>query len=221
MIWKPEEEKLMDFVFRFNQLAYELGYSDEQQISHFVLCIPRGLYLYLEEAQTIPDAVENFRKGIALGGLDNSNLISRTAQDDSEPTVPFKTVKENRTQFTTEDTLRAVKESMQDSRYDDLVKLLANIGDKLANVADVVGDFQRKQSSRDRDKDRSNSRDRDYSRDNSRDRDRRIVETITEIEVEMTVEINIEIGLTQEMGEIKERINKDLEQVKDTLTRIM
>ena len=46
--WKPEEEKLTDFVFRFSQLAHELGYSDEQQISHFVLCIPRCMYLYLE-----------------------------------------------------------------------------------------------------------------------------------------------------------------------------
>ena len=66
MVWKPEEEKLTDFEFRFSQLAYELGYSDEQQISHFVLCIPRGLYLYLKDAQTIPDAVENLRRGIAL-----------------------------------------------------------------------------------------------------------------------------------------------------------
>ena len=28
MIWQPEKEKLTDFVFRFSQLAYELGYSD-------------------------------------------------------------------------------------------------------------------------------------------------------------------------------------------------
>ena len=30
MIWKPEEEKLTDFVFRFSQFAYQLGYSYEQ-----------------------------------------------------------------------------------------------------------------------------------------------------------------------------------------------
>ena len=42
--WKPEEEKLTDFVFRFSQLAHELSYTDDQQISHFVLCIPRGMY---------------------------------------------------------------------------------------------------------------------------------------------------------------------------------
>ena len=63
---EPKEEKLTAFVFRFSQLAYELGYSDEQKISHLVLCILVGLYLYLEGAQTIPDAVENLRKGIAL-----------------------------------------------------------------------------------------------------------------------------------------------------------
>ena len=47
------------------------------------------------------------------------------------------------------------------------------------------------------------------------------VETTTEIkEVEMIaeIEIDIEIGLTQSMKEIEERTNKDLEQVKDTLT---
>ena len=95
MVWKPEEEKLTDFVFRFSQLAHELGYSDEQQISHFVLCIPRGLYLYLKGAQTIPDAVENLRKCIALGGLDTFSSISRIVHHDSKPTVPFQTRKEN------------------------------------------------------------------------------------------------------------------------------
>ena len=89
MVWKPEEEKLTDFVFRFSQLAYELGYSDEQQISHFVLCIPRGLYLYLKDAQTVPDAVENLRKGIALGGLDTFSPIPGIVHHDSKPTVPF------------------------------------------------------------------------------------------------------------------------------------
>ena len=38
MVWKPEEEKLIDFVFRFSQLAYELGYSDEQRY-HTLCCI--------------------------------------------------------------------------------------------------------------------------------------------------------------------------------------
>ena len=78
MKWKPEEEKLTDFVFRFSQLVHEISYTDEQQISHFVLCFPRGLYLYLEGAKTVPDAVENLRKGIALGGLDTFNFASDT-----------------------------------------------------------------------------------------------------------------------------------------------
>ena len=80
------------------------------------------------------------------------------------------TMKENKTQFTT-DTLRAVKESIQDSLYDNnrtLGRLLDEIGDRLANVVET--------SSRDRDRDRSHSRGRNNLRDDyrnrSRDRDR-------------------------------------------------
>ena len=62
-----------------------------------MLFMPRGLYLYLEDVQTVPDAVENLRKGIALEGLDTSSSMSRTAQNDSKPTVPFMAMKEHRT----------------------------------------------------------------------------------------------------------------------------
>ena len=169
MVWKPEKEKLTDFVFRFSQLAHELGYSDEQQISHFVLCIPRGLYLYLKGAQTIPDAVENLRRGIALGGLDIFNSNPTPVQDDSKLTSSNMTMKENKTQFTT-DILRAVKESIQDSMYDNnrtLGRLLDEIGDRLANV---VENFESEPSSRDRDRDRSHSRGRNNLRNDYKNR---------------------------------------------------
>ena len=174
MVWKPEEEKLTDFVFRFSQLAYELGYSDEQQISHFVLCIPKGLYLYLKDAQTVPDAVENLRRGIALGGLDTFSSVPTIVDHHNKVTVPFPKRKENIIEFITKDTLKAVKETVQDSRYENLVRLLDKMGDRLANVVDVVEDFQRKQSSRNRDRDRRDSRDynRNRSRDDSREKDR-------------------------------------------------
>ena len=174
LIWKPEEEKLTYFVFRFSQLAYELAYTDEQQIAHFVLCIPRGLYLYLEGAKTIPDAVENLRKGIALGGLDTFNSVSTTV-DDRKPVVPFMAIKEHREQVNTKDTIRVVTESIQDSIYENnktIMRQLDKIGDRIANV---VEDFQREQSSRDsrnRYRDRSNSRDRDNSGDSYRNRSR-------------------------------------------------
>ena len=152
------------------------GNSDEQQISHFVLCIPRGLYLYLKGAQTIPDTVENLRRGIAIGGLDAFNSIPTIVQDDSKPTPSIMTMKENKAQSTTEDTLRAVKESIQDLMYDNnktLGRLLDEIGDMLANV---VEDFQNDHSSRDRDRNRSHSRGRNRLRDDyknrNRDRDR-------------------------------------------------
>ena len=170
MVWKPEEEELTDFVFRFSQLAYELGYSDEQQISHVVLCIPKGLYFYLKNVQTVPDAVENLRRGISLGGLDTFSSVPTIVHHNSKSPR-----KENIIEFTSKDTLRAVKETIQYSRYENLVRLLDKMGDRLANVVDVVEDFQRKQSSRNGDGERSNRRDRDHSRNNykNRDKDRR------------------------------------------------
>ena len=189
MVWKPEKEKLTDFVFRFSQLAHELGYSEEQQISHFVLCIPRGLYLYLRGAQTIPDAVENLIKGIALGGLDMFHSNPALVQD-SKPTPSFMTMKENKTEFTT-DTLTVVKESIQDSMYNNnriLGGIIDEIGDRLANVVETSSRYRDRDRDRDRNRDRtpsrgrnnlrdkyrnrSGSRDRYDSRDNYRDRDR-------------------------------------------------
>ena len=117
--------------------------------------------------------MENLRKGIALGGLDTFSSVSKTVQDDSKPTVPFMVMKDKRTQATTEDTLRAVKESIHDSMYESsktLVKQLDKIGDKSSNV---VEDFQKKQlsrNSRGRDRDKSNGRDRNNSRDNYRNK---------------------------------------------------
>ena len=215
--WKPEEEKLTDFVFRFSQLAHELAYTDEQQIAHFVLCIPRELYLYLEGAKTVPDAVENLRKGIALGGLDTFNSASTSkTTDDSRPGVPFMAVKEYRPKVTAEDTLRVVKESIHESGYENkrsMMKQLDKIGDKLANV---VEDFQKKQSFRSsRNRDRSNSRDRDDSRD--RYKTKTEVETEVEIEAEIAETI-VETEEDQTQGKV-EATNRDLFQVKDTLTK--
>ena len=57
-------------------------------------------------------------------------------------------VKEHRKQVNTEDTIKVVKESIQDSIYENnktMMRLLDKIGDRIANV---VEDFQKKQSSR-------------------------------------------------------------------------
>ena len=68
--------------------------------------------------------------------------------DNRKPVVPFMAVKEHRKQVNTEDTIKVVKESIQDSIYENnktMMRLLDKIGDRIANV---VEDFQKKQSSR-------------------------------------------------------------------------
>ena len=136
------------------------------------------IVVVLRSAKTIPDAVVNLRKGISLGGLETFNSVSTTV-DDRKPVVPFMAVKEHRKEVNTEDTIKIVKESIQDSIYENnkiMMRQLDKIGDRIANV---VEDFQRKQSSRnsrDRYRDRSNSRNRNNSgnsyRNRSRDRGR-------------------------------------------------
>ena len=87
------------------------------------------------------------------------------------------------------------------------------------NVVDVVEDFQRKQSSRDRDRDRSTVVEETIQETITRTGTEidKTVETIKRIEVEKTVGIEIGIDLIQEM---EEELNIDLEQVKDALTRM-
>ena len=176
--------------------------------------------------------LKNLRKGIALGGLDtfNSAFTSKT-KDDSKPSVLFMAVKEYRPKVTTEDTLRVVKESIQDSVYKNnrsMLKQLDKIGDTMGKIGDklanVVEDFQKKQSSRNsRNRDRSNSRDREMIQE---------IDTTTKTEVEIEVETEVEIEA--EIEEIAETIveieedqtqgkvettNRDLVQGKDTLTK--
>ena len=119
--------------------------------------------------------------GITLGGLDTFNSASTSkTTDDSKPSVPFMTVKESRPKVTTEDTLRVVKESIHDSVYESkrsMIKQLDKIGDTMGKIGDkmanVVEDFQKKQSSRSsRNRDRSNTRDRNDSRDRYRNNNR-------------------------------------------------
>ena len=90
--------------------------------------------------------------------------------------------KKHREQVNTEDTIKVVKESIQDSIYENnktMMRQLDKIGDIMGKICDrianVVEDFQKKQSSRNsryRYRDRSNSRDRDKSGDSYRNRSR-------------------------------------------------
>ena len=158
------------------------------------------MYLYLEGAKTIPDAVENLRKGIALGGLDTFNSVSTTV-DDRKPVVPFMAIKEHRKQVNTKDTIRVVAETIQDSIYENnktIIRQLDKIGDRIANV---VEDFQRNNH-------------------------QEIAETDTEIDPIVGIEITqgivtgieVETEEDQTQGKV-ETTDRDLIQVKDTMIK--
>ena len=151
--------------------------------------------------------------------------MTKPVQDDSKPTVPFMVMKENRIQSSTENTLRVVKESIQDSMYESsktLVKQLDNIGDKLANV---VEDFQRNrtQETAEEETEIDPTVEAETIQETTTETTTGMVEiTITQIEVEIaetTAEIETEAEEeTDLILEKEEEINLDLDQVKDTLT---
>ena len=109
------------------------------------------------------------------------------------------TVKEHRKQVNTEDTIKIVEESIQDSIYENsktMMRLLDKIGDRIANV---VEDFQRNNH-------------------------QEIAETDTEIDPIVGIEIiqdivtGIEVEIERDQTQERiETINKDQVQVKDIM----
>ena len=76
-------------------------------------------------------------------------------QDVRKPAVPFMLMKENKGQSSTTDTLRAVKETIQDSMNNNnriLGGIIDEIGDRLANIVDVVDVVETSSRYRDRDR---------------------------------------------------------------------
>ena len=77
------------------------------------------------------------RKGIALGGLDTFNSVYTTV-DDRKPVVSFMAIKEHREQVNTQDTIKVVTESIQDSIYENnkiMMRQLDKISDRIAKVS--------------------------------------------------------------------------------------
>ena len=160
--------------------------------------------------------------------METFGVMTKPVQDDSKPTVPFMVMKDNRTQSSTEDTLRVVKEFIHDSMYEsskNLVKRLDKIGDKLANV---VEDFKRNKTQETAEVE--TEIDPTVEAETIQETTTEITigmeveTTITEIEVEI-VETIVEMGIEIEeesdlIPEKEEEINLDLDQVKDTLTEM-
>ena len=67
--WDPAQERLDDFVYKLRRIAKELGYDEDEQLEVFKCCIPSHLYIYLQGATTLKEAMENIKRACALGGV--------------------------------------------------------------------------------------------------------------------------------------------------------
>ena len=106
--WDPATENFDDFVYKFKRKAKELGYDADQSLETFNCCLPSHFYLYLRDATTIKEAMENIKQACALGGV-NAEPVPVQTETKTGPVVPFM-------QMTDEHNFRTV------SFQDDIVK---------------------------------------------------------------------------------------------------
>ena len=67
--WDPAQDRLDDFVYKFRRIAKELDYDADENLEYFNCCVPSHLYLYLQGAITIKEAMKNIKRACALGGV--------------------------------------------------------------------------------------------------------------------------------------------------------
>ena len=168
MKWDPTTESLDDFSFRFTQLGTDLGYTEEQQLESFILCVPPQMYIYVVDSTNLQQALIKLKKCIALSGLAPVNPVVTPKTEETKPAIPFMTAKSvnfssdvDRNDRLNSKIVKAVNDSVDDIRRD--------LRKDLDRVAQALDSFQRNnKGGRSRDRDR-NSRGRNYSRDSSRD----------------------------------------------------
>ena len=84
--WDPAQERLDDFVYKLRRIAKELGYDEDEQLEVFKCCVPSHLYIYLQGATTLKEAMENIKRACALGGV---SVQATPVETRTTPTVPF------------------------------------------------------------------------------------------------------------------------------------
>ena len=157
--WDPATESLEDFVCRFYQLATDLGHNDQnEQLEHFLVCVPPSMYLYVTGAETVQNAVERLRRGMALGQLVPTQALPTPTTGNP---LPFMAMNEKQVKFASPKPIR--KQSYSPDPVSGIIV------EKLTKLAAVVDNITEKWE---QDKERDRVRTRDRERDRERDRDR-------------------------------------------------
>ena len=170
MKWDPTKEKLDDFVYKFRRVAKELGYNADENLDVFSCCVPSHLYLYLKDATTIKEAMENIKRACALGGV-SVQATPAPAEIKTTPAVPFMQLNERQSFKTVsfkDDIVKDVKDSLEMNDMKPILERLTQVMEKQYRDS-KRGRRRERRDSRDR---RSSSNDRSKSRERSCSTDR-------------------------------------------------
>ena len=69
MKWDPTTEAIDDFAYKYKELGNSLGLNEESIFDNFKACIPGQYYVFVYNADTINNAIDNLKKCIAAGPM--------------------------------------------------------------------------------------------------------------------------------------------------------
>ena len=84
MKWDPTTEAIDDFAYKYKELGNSLGLNEESIFDNFKACIPGQYYVFVYNADTINNAIENLKKCIAAGPMMQTVTESATTKTDEK-----------------------------------------------------------------------------------------------------------------------------------------
>ena len=170
--WDPATEMIDDFVYKFRRIAKELGYNADQSLETFICCVPSHFYLYLRDATTIKEAMDNIKKACTLGGVSAHHAPAPTVTN-TGPVIPFMQMKDQQNPKQ----IHFQEDNEMDDDYQKLKIIIENSNQMLEGVRTSIEDLIHKveyqfKDTRSRNRDKDKRKDRRDSHDSSDERSR-------------------------------------------------
>ena len=78
MRWDPIKEAIDDFAYRYKELGMSLGLTNDSIFDNFKACIPGQYFVFVYNANDMPQAVDNLKKCLAAGPMVSSTPMNPT-----------------------------------------------------------------------------------------------------------------------------------------------
>ena len=127
MRWDPIKEAIDDFAYRYKELGLSLGLQQDSIFDNFKACIPGQYFVFVYNANDMPQAVDNLKKCIAAGPMVpntvNTTTVTTATTTQKDDKLKFMAMTEeahqeifNQLQDTIDERLGPMEEGMCETR---------------------------------------------------------------------------------------------------------